>query len=61
MYPQQYPGTTEVPPPYQNNMQVNQQLDNYYRPAEERMADFQRLVARYESRIKINIVEGKIF
>ncbi|CAF4604449.1 unnamed protein product, partial [Rotaria sp. Silwood2] len=36
------------PPPYQNNLQANRQSLNYYRPAEERMVDFQELVARYE-------------
>jgi hypothetical protein len=61
MYAQQYPDTNQVPPPYQENMQVNQQLDNYYRPADERMADFQRLVARYESRFKINMEKKKDF
>ena len=61
MYAQQYPNTNQVPPPYQENMQVNQQLDNYHRPAEERMADFQQLVARYESGFKIIIKKKKIF
>lgn len=40
MYAPQLP-----PPPYQQQ----QQMDNYFRPAEERMADFQQLVGRYES------------
>jgi hypothetical protein len=48
MYAQQYPGIIQAPPPYQNNMQMNQQLPNYYRSAEQRMADFQQLVGRYE-------------
>jgi len=46
MYPQQYPATIQTPPPSHQN--YNQQLQNYYRPAEERMADFQQLVGRYE-------------
>jgi hypothetical protein len=48
MYPQQYPEPMQGPPPYQNNMQ----LQNYTRPAEERMADFQELVGRYESKFE---------
>jgi hypothetical protein len=54
MYAQQYPGIIQAPPPYQNNMQMNQQLPNYYRSAEQRMADFQQLVGRYESELKKN-------
>ena len=49
MYAPQYPATMQAPPPYQNRMQVNQELPNYHRPAEERMIDFQQLVGRYES------------
>ena len=44
MYPQPMHG----PPPYQNHMQP----PNYTRPAEERMADFQELVGRYESKLE---------
>jgi hypothetical protein len=54
MYPQQYPELIQAPPPYHNNMQINQQLPNYCRPAEERMADFQELVGRYESKLDKN-------
>jgi hypothetical protein len=54
MYAQQYPDIIQAPPPYQNNMQMNQQLPNYYRSAEQRMADFQQLVGRYESELKKN-------
>lgn len=50
MYPQQYPAAPTAPPPYHNNMNGNQQPANYYRSAEERMIDFQQLVARYESK-----------
>jgi hypothetical protein len=50
MNAQQYPGTMQrPPPPYHNNMRANQPAQNYYRPAEERMVDFQQLVGRYES------------
>jgi hypothetical protein len=43
----------QSPPPYPNNPQFNQlqhEPINYHRPAEERMVDFQQLVARYESK-----------
>lgn len=55
MYPQSNQGPP--PPPYQQNMQVHAQYDQYYRPAEERMADFQELVGRYESQLKYHVVE----
>jgi hypothetical protein len=61
MYAHQYPENMQAPPPYQNNMQVNQQLANYYRPAEERMIDFQQLVGRYESELKKNSNKKKFF
>ena len=48
MYPQSMQGPP--PPPYQQNTHgIGQQYDNFYRPAEERMVDFQELVGRYES------------
>jgi hypothetical protein len=52
MHAHQYQGATQAPPPYQNNVQINQHLVDYNRPADERMADFEQLVARYESEFK---------
>ena len=54
MYPQQYPQISQAPPPYQNNKHANEPSVDYFRPAEERMADFQQLVARYESEFNYN-------
>jgi len=39
-------------------MQTNVNQMNYYRPTEERMADFEQLVGRYES--KNEIINKKI-
>ncbi|CAF3321160.1 unnamed protein product [Rotaria socialis] len=62
MYPQQYPQISQAPPPYQNNMQGNEPSVDYFRPSEERMADFQQLVARYEINhtfaTKLRVLEG---
>ncbi|CAF4478819.1 unnamed protein product, partial [Rotaria magnacalcarata] len=62
MYPQQYPQTSQAPPPYQNNMHCNEPSVGYFRPAEERMEDFQQLVARYEINhtfaTKLRVLEG---
>ncbi len=46
MHAHQNPGIIQIPPP------PYQQLPDYYRPAEERMANFQQLVGRYESEKK---------
>ena len=51
----QLSNSSQSPPPYRNNMQHDNQPINYNRPAEERMADFQQLVARYESKILTKI------
>ncbi|CAF1383256.1 unnamed protein product [Rotaria sp. Silwood1] len=53
MYPQQYPSLPSAPPSYNTDMQLNQQqyrhsLPNYHTTSDERMADFQQLVDRYE-------------
>ncbi|CAF0740276.1 unnamed protein product [Adineta steineri] len=64
MHGQQYQGAVQAPPPppYQNHMELNQQLSTYSRSAEERMADFQQLVARYEINhtfaTKLRVLEG---
>jgi hypothetical protein len=55
MYPQQYPS---APPLYNPDMQVNQQqhrasMPNYNTTGEDRMANFQQLVDRYESELLI--------
>lgn len=52
MYAQRYSTTMQVPPPpsYQTSMQNNVNQMNYHRPTEERMADFEQLVGRYESK-----------
>ncbi len=49
-----YPQAPSAPPPYNADMQFNQYEDrqsmpNYHTTSEERMADFQQLVGRYES------------
>lgn len=56
MYPQQYPSAPSAPPPYNNNnMQYNPVQNrtslSYHSTSEERMADFQQLVDRYESKL----------
>jgi hypothetical protein len=50
MYAQQYPS---APPAYNSDGLVNQHgtNSNYHTTSEERMVDFQQLVARYESKI----------
>ncbi|CAF0949327.1 unnamed protein product [Adineta steineri] len=53
MYPQQYPSAPSAPPPYQTDMQSNQQqyhetMPNHHMSSENRLAEFQQLVARYE-------------
>ncbi|CAF3845419.1 unnamed protein product [Rotaria sp. Silwood1] len=62
MYTTQYPQVQQEPPPYQNNTHANQQSLNDYRPTEERMVDFQQLVARYEINhtfaTKLRMLEG---
>ncbi|CAF3830554.1 unnamed protein product [Rotaria sp. Silwood1] len=62
MYTTQYPQVQQEPPPYQNNTHANQQSLNDYRPTEERMVDFQQLVARYEINhtfaTKLRVLEG---
>ena len=45
-----------APPPYSPDMRANQYEDrqpmpDYHMTSEERMADFQQLVGRYESKI----------
>jgi len=55
MYPQQYPS---APPLYNADMQVNQRqypesMPNYNTTGEDRMANFQQLVDRYESELLI--------
>ena len=47
MYPQ---SMQAPPPPYQNNLPMNEPYGQHYRPAEERMAEFEELVGRYESK-----------
>jgi len=60
MNAQRYSTTMQLPPPpsYQTSMQTNVNQMNYYRPTEERMADFEQLVGRYES--KNEIINKKI-
>ncbi|UJR31197.1 hypothetical protein I4U23_018702 [Adineta vaga] len=64
MQSHQHSGSSQAPPPppYHNNMQQTHQPINYNRPAEERMADFQQLVARYEINhtfaTKLRVLEG---
>ncbi len=58
MYPNQYPSAPSAPTPYNTDMQFNQQqyresMPNYHTTSEERMADFQQLVDRYESELYI--------
>lgn len=45
-----YPQSMQAPPPYRNNLQANGPNGQFYRPAEERMAEFEELVGRYESK-----------
>jgi hypothetical protein len=54
MYPQQYPEAPSAPPSYSANIRFNQHegrqsMPDYHTTSEERMADFQQLVGRYES------------
>ena len=65
MYPQQYPAVSSAPPPYTSDMQSNNQqyresTTSYRTSSEDRMAGFQQLVDRYESKhftyIKLHII-----
>lgn len=51
MYPQ---SMQAPPPPYPNNLRMPEPYDQYFRPAEERMAEFEELVGRYESKFMLD-------
>lgn len=61
MYPQQYPSVPSAPPPayngdaVYNQQQYSQSMPNYYTTSEDRMAGFQQIVDRYESKFEILI------
>jgi hypothetical protein len=48
-----YPSVPSAPPPYNPDMQYRELMPNYHTTSEERMADFQQLVDRYESELFI--------
>lgn len=50
MYPQQYPSVPSAPTQYGTDFPSNyESMPNYHTSSEERMADFQQVVGRYES------------
>ncbi|CAF3002394.1 unnamed protein product [Rotaria sp. Silwood2] len=52
MYPEKYSSESSAPPPYNTDMQLNQQycqsLPTYDTTSDERMANFKHIVDRYE-------------